>query len=181
MHTNRIAEMNGSFLEFGNFLPTKAHALYILDSSYNPPTVAHELFTSTALRSPKYVKGDRLLLLFSTSNADKAPKPASFAHRLVMMSIFADSLFSKLQKDSSPALDIGLTTEAFFTDKAAAITESNEYPNGVRQTYLLGYDTIIRFLAPKYYPKFDPPLSALDPFFNAGHSGKPIRLGDCII
>jgi nicotinamide-nucleotide adenylyltransferase len=132
------------------------------------------------LGKPKSNDGNQLLLLFSTSNADKAPKPASFPHRLVMMSIFAQSLFSKLKKDSV-AIDIGLTTEAFFNDKAAAITESNEYLDGLKQTYLLGYDTVIRFLAPKYYPKFDPPLSALNPFFNAGHSGKKVHLEYCII
>jgi nicotinamide-nucleotide adenylyltransferase len=35
--------------------------------------------------------------------------------------------------------------------------------------HLIGYDTLTRFLAPKYYPKYSPPLSALEPFFGFGH------------
>jgi nicotinamide-nucleotide adenylyltransferase len=34
---------------------------------------------------------------------------------------------------------------------------------------MMGYDTLIRFVNPKYYPSFEPPLSALASYFDAGH------------
>jgi len=68
-------------------------------------------------------------------------------------------------------IDVGLTTAPYYTDKSAAIAneEPLSYPSKPRHIYLMGYDTLTRFLAPKYYPKFDPPLSALSPFFDAGY------------
>ena len=33
----------------------------------------------------------------------------------------------------------------------------------------MGFDTLTRFFAPKYYESFSPPLSALEPYFAAGH------------
>ena len=136
-------------------LPTKT--LYILDSSFNPPTVAHLEICASALqrhvqlqqrwkdsqrrrrekqrrfeeqgqmakpdqarasearRSGELVmkietekeveefEGDdpgppRLLLLLSTKNADKAPAPAAFPHRLSMMCMLADAIWENHAK-----------------------------------------------------------------------------------
>lgn len=92
------------------------------------------------------------------------------------MSLFAKGLISSLNNDESRSnhspisIDIGLTTAAYYTDKSTAISDSNEYSGNPRHVHLMGYDTLIRFLAPKYYAKFDPPLSALKPYFDGGHS-----------
>jgi nicotinamide-nucleotide adenylyltransferase len=43
------------------------------------------------------------------------------------------------------------------------------YESDPVHVHLLGYDTLTRFLAPKYYKDFTPPLSALSPFFDQGH------------
>jgi nicotinamide-nucleotide adenylyltransferase len=68
-------------------------------------------------------------------------------------------------------IDIGLTSAPYYVDKSAAITneEPLTYPSKPKQVHLIGYDTLKRFLAPKYYSKFNPPLSALSPFFDAGY------------
>jgi nicotinamide-nucleotide adenylyltransferase len=151
--------------------------LFILDSSYNPPSRAHLALASSTLSSASEPLPHRLLLLFSTHNADKAPSPASFAQRLAMMVVFAEDLQSLVQQRTrsselaSVSVDIGLTTAPYYTDKSMSISSANPlpYPSSPTHVQLLGYDTLTRFLAPKYYPKYSPPLSALEPFFGRGH------------
>ncbi|KAF1995049.1 hypothetical protein P154DRAFT_566924 [Amniculicola lignicola CBS 123094] len=170
---------------------TPPRTLYILDSSFNPPSLAHLVLALKAVTHPKENDAypHRILLLFSTSNADKAPSPASFAQRLAMMTIFAEDLVLKLKGfaesasgdtggkvdveerlDSIP-IDIGLTKEPYYTDKSLAIdnTDPPAYPSQPKHVHLVGYDTLIRFCNPKYYPSYTPPLSALTRFFDAGH------------
>ncbi|KAI1325929.1 Nucleotidylyl transferase [Xylariaceae sp. FL0255] len=95
--------------------PPKVSPKYILvlDSSFNPPTLAHQRMALSALSDPRYrsnaviqvagakkeLKGrmemdetSRVLLLLAINNADKAPKPAAFPERLAMMYIFAHEL-----------------------------------------------------------------------------------------
>ncbi|EKG10816.1 hypothetical protein MPH_12072 [Macrophomina phaseolina MS6] len=160
--------------------PQPPKTLYILDSSFNPPSVAHLALATSAVTRPiiKDPSPHRLLLLFSTHNADKAPSPASFEHRLAMMALFAEDLSANLSNTSSAfqsrndvSIDIGLTKKPYYTDKSIAITtaEPNPYPNNPVHVHLIGYDTVTRFLAAKYYPDYSPPLSALSPYFDAGH------------
>lgn len=161
--------------------------LYILDSSFNPPTLAHLRIALSALTNDKHSSvrsSQKLVLLLSTHNADKAPKPAAFEQRLVMMEILAHDLLSACKKsldtetrptnEEKPeseeegdaiSIDIALTTHALFTKKALAISSSSSYGSSIPQTHLVGYDTLIRILEPKYY---DPPnLSSLDPFLSS--------------
>jgi nicotinamide-nucleotide adenylyltransferase len=94
-----------------------------------------------------------------------------------MMVVFAEDLQSHSQQRArsgevpSISVDIGLTTAPYYTDKSKSISSANPlpYPSSPTHVHLLGYDTLTRFLAPKYYPKFTPPLSALEPFFGPGH------------
>jgi nicotinamide-nucleotide adenylyltransferase len=112
-------------------------------------------------------------------NADKAPSAAPFDQRLTLMTIFAVDLLRSLQNhpDSAsytiPAIDIGVTTAPYYSDKSLAITDSPEgqkwYPSKPQHIHLIGFDTLTRFFAPKYYQSFSPPLSALAPYFEADH------------
>lgn len=179
-------------------LKTSPSNLVILDSSFNPPTKAHLSLCLNALKSYKEEGGNesketlRLLLLFSTMNADKAPSAASFAQRLALMTIFATDIVTILSQSASqdsasnqstqsqdqnltsnqviPSIDIGLTTEPYYTDKSLAIAADPDYAPQARHTHCIGFDTLIRFFAAKYYKTFTPPLSALAPFFDGGHS-----------
>ncbi|KAF2642308.1 Nucleotidylyl transferase [Massarina eburnea CBS 473.64] len=154
--------------------------LYILDSSFNPPSRAHAGIAVGALR--------RLLLLFSTSNADKGKSNTeSVVQRLGLMTAFAEDVEDLLKKRSttpSIPIDIGLTTEPYYTDKSVAIatTDPPAYPAHPAHIHLVGYDTLIRFCNPQYYPSYTPPLSALAPFFDAGHglevTARPFDEGD---
>lgn len=88
--------------------------LFILDSSFNPPSIAHAALAQSAFlddcnsssssqpsqpsqqqkekEKKEYESPHRLLLLFAVTNADKIAAPASFEHRLAMMTVFARDL-----------------------------------------------------------------------------------------
>ncbi|KAL0263370.1 hypothetical protein SLS55_002350 [Diplodia seriata] len=151
-----------------------------MNSSFNPPSIAHLALATSAVTRPviRDPNPHRILLLFSTHNADKAPTPASFEHRLAMMTLFAEDLSASISNTPSAfqsrhdvAIDIGLTKKPYYTDKSIAITtsEPNPYPSNPTHVHLIGYDTVTRFLAAKYYPDHSPPLSALAPYFDPGH------------
>lgn len=148
-----------------------AETLYVLDSSFNPPTFAHLRIASTALQE-RFQPSSHLILLLSTQNADKPSKPAPFEDRLAMMELFAHDLRSHLGEglatslwksprflELMPAIDIAVTKHPYFVDKAAAIEASGAYPTPLEQVHLTGYDTLIRILDPKYYP----PTHTLEP------------------
>lgn len=141
--------------------------LYILDSSFNPPTLAHLRIAISALLNDKQANSSptrRLLLLLATQNADKALKPASFEERLVMMTIFADELVQRVRsKNEDPSshesgavvVDVGVTKSPLYLDKAAVLDRSGKYgevDSGPEQVHLTGFDSLIRLLDPKYYP-----------------------------
>lgn len=152
--------------------------LFILDSSFNPPSIAHKTLALSVLEqsyASQFQSPHRLLLLFAVMNADKAPSPAAFEQRLAMMMVFARDLLDVLdQQDSkyqSVPIDIGVTKAPYYTDKSAAIeTDGHEwYPNNPKHTHIIGFDTLTRFFNAKYYQDFTPPFSALEPYFTAGH------------
>ncbi|CEL02668.1 Putative Cytidylyltransferase family protein (AFU_orthologue; AFUA_4G07310) [Aspergillus calidoustus] len=154
--------------------PRQSHTpevVYVLDSSFNPPTFAHRRIACSAiLENPG--KPARLLLLLATQNADKPSKPASFEDRLIMMQLFAQDLLAFLRseipaanQESIPVIDIGVTKKPYFVDKAAEIESAGIYPQGLEQVHLIGYDTLIRIFNPKYYPP-EHTLQPLEPFLS---------------
>ncbi|KIM92576.1 hypothetical protein OIDMADRAFT_185097 [Oidiodendron maius Zn] len=161
--------------------------LYVLDSSFNPPTLAHLHIAASALLHDTQPSSPpkRLLLLLATQNADKAPKPASFDQRLLMMQLFASDLQSTLSQAQSPTtpspspigIDVGVTKLPYFTDKALAISQSGVYPPSTTQVHLTGFDTLIRILDPKYYPP-EKKLGALDWFLGHHRLRVAYRIGD---
>jgi len=159
-------------------------SLLVLDSSFNPPTRAHLRMARDAVQAYG-ADGSRILLLLSTSNADKAARPAPMEQRLAMMFAWAGGLLSgldvadeALRGADTPAVvnvDIGLTIHPFFHDKSAAIASSAFYESPAPlpapvQVILVGYDTLVRIFNPKYYqedpgPAQTPMQAALSPFF----------------
>src|SRR5271169_6899875 len=91
--------------------PPNDGALFILDSSFNPPTNAHLALAVSSL-SPN--QKSTVLLLLAIQNADKPVKPASFEHRLEMMELLA----KKIETESSAAALVALSKHARFVDKA---------------------------------------------------------------
>ncbi|EPE36894.1 Nucleotidylyl transferase [Glarea lozoyensis ATCC 20868] len=145
-------------------LKTPPKTLHVLDSSFNPPTLAHlrialSSLTSTTNTTKPNSSPRRLVLLLATQNADKAPKPAPFEERLCMMEIFAQEVLSKIYSESQAEdinVDIAVTKYPYFVDKAKDMEVAEIYAREsgevAEQVHLIGYDTIIRLLSPKYYP-----------------------------
>lgn len=165
---------------------------------------------STSSSSPLDNYPPRVLFLLATVNADKKPKPADFEDRLVMMTLMAEHLRSSFDEantstpttasnpnssppsSNAPIIDIGITKEPYFIDKAACIDESNIYhplPENdrgtdghgggsgvIEQIHLTGFDTLIRIFTPKYYPNHTPPLSALAPFLSRHRVRATVRV-----
>ena len=155
-------------------------SLLVLDSSFNPPTLAHQRMALSALldhgQTDAYSDkkhASRVLLLLAINNADKAPKPAAFPQRLAMMYIFAQDLLRSSTTELTQqhqrhrcgceAVDIAVTTEPYFHAKAHAIAAS-EFYRDPEQVYLTGFDTLIRIFNPKYYGPGGMAAS-LEPFF----------------
>jgi nicotinamide-nucleotide adenylyltransferase len=90
-----------------------------------------------------------------------------------MMMLFAGDVTRALRaagtSETDIAVDVGLTKEPYYTDKSIAIAQTLQYPSNPTHVHLVGFDTLIRFCNPKYYQSHSPPLSALAPFFSAGH------------
>lgn len=164
--------------------PSPPDVLYVLDSSFNPPTLAHLAIASSAL-SEQPARSARLLLLLATQNADKPSKPASFEDRLLMMDAFAHDLLSHLRESSGPdaetrplpQVDIAVTKKPYFVDKAAEIESAGVYPASLEQVHLTGYDTLIRIFNPKYYPPTHT-LQPLGPFLSKHRLRVTMRPGD---
>jgi nicotinamide-nucleotide adenylyltransferase len=123
--------------------PSNNGPLYILDSSFNPPTNAHLALALSSL--PSKTKATVLLLL-GIQNADKQPKPASFDHRLEMMALLAHKI--ETQSPTTAAL-IALSRHPRFVDKARDVSQS--FPGVEEVVWLVGFDTLIRILDKKYY------------------------------
>lgn len=163
--------------------------LYILDSSFNPPTRAHlRICTSALLHDRSKAESKRLLLLLATQNADKAPKPVAFEQRLVMMSIFAEEMVKEMAAESGRegvVVEVGVTKKARFVDKARVIEECGDYSSiddegwrkPIEQVHLTGFDTLVRFLDIKYYPP-DHTLAPLEGLFEKHRVRVTRRTGD---
>ncbi|KAK8094088.1 Nucleotidylyl transferase [Apiospora hydei] len=138
-------------------------ALVVLDSSFNPPTLAHQRMALSALADqPKQQQNatprdSRVLLLLAINNADKAPKPAAFPQRLAMMYVFAQDLLSAARRqrnrhlhpeaavpdpgsgmgagaEEEDVVDIAVTTEPYFHSKSNAIATSEFYSGAAAAT-----------------------------------------------
>jgi nicotinamide-nucleotide adenylyltransferase len=117
-------------------------ALFILDSSFNPPTNAH---LALAVSSLPPNQNSTVLLLLAIQNADKPVKPASFEHRLEMMELLAKKIETKV----SATVLVALSKHARFVDKAKDMAIS--FPAMKDIVWPVGYDTLIRILDKKYY------------------------------
>jgi len=123
--------------------PINTDKLYVLDSSFNPPTKAH---FALALSGLPHDTPSTVLLVLAIQNADKEAKPASFDHRLAMM----DLLAHKIEATSSTTTALmALSKHARFVDKAKEIEKA--FPSTKELIWLVGYDTLIRILDKKYY------------------------------
>lgn len=133
----------------------KPEVLLILDSSFNPPHWGHHAMIEKGLRLYDG-RSTQILLLLAVNNADKAAVPASFDKRMEMMCLMADLLGA-----NGSAVSVGITDYAKYVDKDIVLR--NYYKDVRTISFLVGFDTIVRIFAPKYYyPRL--PSEALEDF-----------------
>lgn len=139
------------------FINNSTQRVCVLDSSFNPPHLAHYAIIEELLKS-NYdgipIKNKVLLLLLSVQNADKHhPQPESFDQRLELIHLMADHIAANIPI----TVAIGLTKQAMFVNKSLSILdyldaqEKKTIKPEFKLTFLIGFDTLIRILNPKYY------------------------------
>ena len=135
----------------------------VLDSSFNPPTLAHLALASSPY--PSYesnsldIQYDARLLLLSVRNADKTIKAgdAKYEQRLEMMHLLAQALQSDFSTNN---VAVAVIDEPTFVRKSSALLRvirerllslQMSSPT-IELTFLVGFDTLERLFAPRYYP-----------------------------
>lgn len=160
----------------------KALQIAVLDSSFNPPTLAHLALANHPRPKYEYSSGDydAKLLLLSIRNADKKLKTsdATYEHRAEMMIELAKDVTNS---DGSPGnVAVAMIDEPTFVGKSKILQmflmkrlnelESLEPALEPKLTFLLGIDTLYRLFSPRYYSnseedRFSKMRSALRQFF----------------
>lgn len=170
--------------------------IHVLDSSFNPPTIAH-LALATAQGSPDQPP-DAHLLLLSVRNVDKTLKPGDATHeqRLQMMVMLAKTLEEQLSSATRnlPNVAVAVIDEKLFVSKSSRLrafltahlnhttspTPNPPSPNPSNQiprlVFLLGFDTIVRLFNPAYYESIFAMHSSLDGFFADPPEGQGSRV-----
>lgn len=160
----------------------------VLDSSFNPPTLAHlALANSPRPRYSHDADSDGLehdyhakILLLSVRNADKSLKPhdATYSQRLEMMALLARDVISHRNSDEEGGANVAVAIideptfvgkskilRAFLQQRLATILSSLDHQDESvaspqpQLTFLLGFDTLERLFSPRYYVTTPPPKS----------------------
>lgn len=172
---------------------TPGHVV-VLDSSFNPPTLAHgSIFHQTLesvskIYSPSWILG---IVLLSCHNLDKKEiTGASLSQRLSLMSILkadVDRKLSKIRGSHPVQVVVGLTNCGKFVEKSSVIQHHLSeagYAPFTKIHFAMGFDTVVRFFNPKYYlaatesdpsgdmaePILQEMKTHLDPFFKRNNS-----------
>ncbi|WWC95371.1 hypothetical protein V866_002233 [Kwoniella sp. B9012] len=168
---HRISSTPGSFAIVSSTpnwpIPPKASSsklhVSVLDSSFNPPTIAHQQIAFSAFPPPSSSctpsndppSYTSRLLLFSARNVEKTLQSGDAIpqQRVEMMSIL-----SSLRSNTHPkeSIAVGLINEPTFVGKASIIRNHlSTLPYldvEVDLSFLVGTDTLIRFFDPRFYP-----------------------------
>ncbi|KAJ3219682.1 hypothetical protein HDU67_010044 [Dinochytrium kinnereticum] len=133
--------------------PTPSKPLLILDSSFNPPTLAHHHLALQSLH--QLPQTHKLILLHAVANADKpATDPGDLLNRVEMMRRFG----GEVEVDGGCGVVLGVTTEGRFVDKARAVSRVW----GGEVNWVVGLDTLTRLVDSKYYPGATSPVEVVE-------------------
>ncbi|RPA77479.1 hypothetical protein BJ508DRAFT_330194 [Ascobolus immersus RN42] len=165
-----------TLLTFPRSFPKSASHLVILDSSFNPPTIAHAALATSGIsflsttkpsspRLPTPKEQMALLLLYSAKNADKQSAPLKPEERLFLAAKMGVHL-ARTPEVEGAEVAVGLCTEPLFLRKLELLKSYYDSKGITRYTFLVGWDTLIRIFNPVYYNQ--PLKEALAPFFEGG-------------
>ena len=154
--------------------PSPTLPLSVLDSSFNPPTLAHLALAKSQLPITP------CLLLLSVRNADKSLKPtdASYLQRIEMMYLLAQD--SHPENTAIAIIDeptfIGKSTTVlnFFKHRLSMDSNSPVPSPKLNLAFLLGTDTLTRLFAPRYYQSEVVMIDLLQNFFSPSSENSSI-------
>jgi len=161
----------------------------VLDSSFNPPTLAHLALADT--QRPHYPDSsdsdyDAKLLLLSIKNVDKMLKPgdATYLQRLEMMGLLAKRMSQSGAKESNVA--IAIIDEPTFVAKSRTLLACldarlrtfpiTSNPPSLELSFILGMDTLERLFAPRYYASETDMMDSLRQFLLPPPAGDGSRV-----
>jgi nicotinate (nicotinamide) nucleotide adenylyltransferase len=125
----------------------EGQCLGVLPASFNPPTLAHTVLTQEAMNALRF---DEFLLVLDKMAMDKKFIGAPLEDRLLMLlAIFGDY----------PQISLGVANRGLFLDKVEALQKL--YPSETKIYFVVGFDTIVRVLDPKYYKDREQALQKL--------------------
>ena len=130
-------------------IPRTPLQISVLDSSFNPPTLAHLALANAANPFSPTSSYDAKLLLLSVRNADKVIQDddATLSQRVELMSLLATRIYDN--NLGSPNVAVGLVNEPTFTAKSSTLRRflddylvrlmpGASYPAPVQLTFLMG-------------------------------------------
>ncbi|KAG8859326.1 hypothetical protein FRB96_004541 [Tulasnella sp. 330] len=168
----------------------------VLDSSFNPPTLAHLALALSSRPLPLHQVASGAqqdasyevhLLLLSVTNVEKSLKPGdpSFPERVKMMIELAHEMELHTNHPSSGNVAVAVIDEATFVGKSAKLLrylKVHHTPQlGQRSpllTFLIGTDTITRFFSPRYYTSAEAMNTSIRRFFLTPATAKDGEEGD---
>ncbi len=121
--------------------------LLCLSASFNPLTTAHVCLIQEASR---LIPPDEILLLLARANVDKLAAGFPLERRLLLLKRFAEARAN---------FSAAATHHGRFVDKVPAIRR--HYPETIRLSFILGFDTLIRLFDRKYYTDCEAALTSL--------------------
>lgn len=164
----------------------------VLDSSFNPPTLAHLALAKS--KPPLALPGidsisaaagyDARLLLLSVRNADKSLKPGDATHsqRVEMMIELAHELEGQSGGSVQSNVAVALINEPTFVRKSTVLSQAigerlaSKPSPALQLTFLLGFDTLERLFDPRYYGSPDSMLQSIRSFLSDPPSGEGSRV-----
>ncbi|GAA5924759.1 nicotinamide-nucleotide adenylyltransferase [Sporobolomyces koalae] len=140
----------------------QAITISVLDSSFNPPHAAHSQLAQIQ-------EQDAQLLAFTVSNADKKLDRSELYHRLEMIRALALDMQERQGVNNKPRnIAVAVMDAPTFVQKSQVLRD--EVTKMVREmgddkaepefVFPVGWDTVVRIFAPRYYPPPGPDLSA---------------------
>ena len=136
---------------------TRPLRIAILDSCFNPPSLAHyAMGTHDAPLDRAY---DARLLLLSSKNVDKVHQDGdtSFDERTEMMQIEAERM-GKEDRQGCGNVAVASLAAATFAEKTPIILDYLRQTHPAYQftlTFYIGFDTVVRLFAKRYYQDSD--------------------------
>ena len=174
--------------------PNRSLRISVLDSSFNPPTLAHLALADS--RRPSYRDDneqnletqdhstcgyDAKLLLLSVKNADKSLKAgdATYQQRLEMMLLLSKDVIAS-QHEAAANVAIAIIDKPTFVGKSSALLDFLQRrlttPLPLELTFLVGLDTLERLFSPRYYTSETDMMASLRQFLSAAPQGDNSRI-----